>query len=142
MQGTAAIVVGALLVALLLIIGAVMLLQEARHRTEARPPEYIIEDAVQFVLSRLDPGVRGRLGRAGVRRILEWQVFFLQQLAKQDKNVPIVVGTTEGTIDYISARMEKQGHDVARPDISAVLEAQGGYLASIGAVGGPTDEVF
>lgn len=142
MQGTSAIVVGGLLVGLFLIIAAIMVAQQSRSRFEERPPEYIIEDAVRFVHSRLEPESQRRLGVGGVRRILEWQVFFLQQLAKADKDVPIVIGTTEGTIAYIVERLANQGQAAEEADLNAVLELQGAYLASIGAVGEAADEVF
>lgn len=142
MQGTTALVIGALLVGLLFIFAAVMVAQEARSRSQVRPPEYIMEEAVRFVHARLDPQSRTRLGIAGVRRVLEWQVHFLQQLARTDKQVPIVVGLTEGTIDYIVEQVTKQGYPTDQADVSAVLELQGEYLMSIGAVGEPADEVF
>ncbi len=142
MQGTTAIAVGALLFGLLLIIAAVMLVQESRRRFEVRPPEYIIEEAVRFVQARLEPDARDRLRAGGIRRILEWQVHFLQRLAKQDKHIPIVVGITDGTVEFIAERLTASGYAASRADIAAVLEAQGQYLVSIGAVGGTADEVF
>ncbi len=142
MQGTSALVVGAVLVGLLLIIAAVMVVQESKSRFEERPPEYVIEDAVRFVHTRLDPESSGRLGVGGVRRVLEWQVSFLQQLAKEDKQVPIVIGTTEGTVTFVVDRLTKQGHVMDPADVAAVLELQGAYLMSIGAVGDRADEVF
>lgn len=142
MQGTTALVIGALLVGLFLIFAAVMVAQEARSQSQERPPEYIMEEAVRFVHSRLSPGSGGRLRIDGVRRILEWQVHFLQQLAKADKEIPIVVGMTEGTIDYILEQVAEQGSPAERSDVEEVLELQGEYLVSIGAVGGPADGVF
>lgn len=142
MQGTTALVIGALLVGVLFIIAAVMFAQEARSRSQERPPEYIMEEAVRFVHARLDPDARSSLGIPGVRRILEWQVHFLQQLAKADKQIPIVVGLTEGTIEYISAQLIKHGYPMDHGDVAVVLELQGEYLMSIGAVGGPADELF
>lgn len=141
MSGTGAVVLGAGLVAVLLLIMAVMVWQESRTRFEEHEPEYILEEAVRFVHARLDPDVRAALGIGGVRRVLEWQVYFLQRLAKDDKEVPIVMGITEGTVGYIVERLAEHGHPFTPEQVTAVLDAQGAYLVHIGAVGGTADEV-
>lgn len=141
MSGTSAVVLGAGLVGVLLVIVAVMVWQESRSRFEVHEPEYILEEAVRFVHGRLDPDVRGALGIAGVRRILEWQVYFLQRLAKDDKEIPIVMGITEGTVAYIVGQLAEHGYPSSPEQVTAVLEEQGAYLIRIGAVGEATDEV-
>ena len=123
-------------------LAAVMLLQEARYDPEAQSPEYILNDAVAFVGDRVEPEVRRRIGRSGVQRVLEWQVHFLQQLARTDKDVPIVLGNTAGTAQYIADRLKSEGHVFPLEDIAACLELQGSYLVSVGAVGQEADEVF
>ncbi len=141
MSGTSAVVLGASLVGILLLIVAAMVWQESRSRFEEHEPEYILEDAVRFVHARLRSDVRAALGIAGVRRILEWQVYFLQRLAKDDKEIPIVMGITEGTVDYIVEQLADHGHPFSAEQVTAVLEEQGAYLIHIGAVGEATDEV-
>lgn len=141
MSGASAVVLGAILAGVLILIVAVMVFQESRSRFEVREPEYVIEDAVRFVHARLDPTVRAVLGIPGVRRILEWQVYFLQRLAKDDKEIPIVMGITEGTVAYVVERLASQGHPFDAAQVTAVLEAQGAYLVHIGAVGEESDEV-
>ena len=141
MSGTSAVILGASLVGVLLLIVAVMVWQESRTRFEEHEPEYILEDAVRFVHGRLASDVRTALGIGGVRRILEWQVYFLQRLAKDDKEIPIVMGITEGTVGYIVEQLAEHGHPFSAEQVTAVLEEQGAYLIHIGAVGEATDEV-
>lgn len=144
MSGSGALVFGGVLLGIFLLLIAALLWQEARTRGQPAEPVYGIEDATDHVLAAIPDEVRQRLGRDNVRRILEWQVFFLQMLARDDKEVPIVVGTTDGTIDYIGKAVAKQGHPMGEADIATVLEAQGAYLRSIGVVGEEAEpgEVF
>lgn len=135
MSGGPALVLGGVLVGVFLVIVAALLWQEARTRGQPAEPVFGIEDATDFVLARLPDDVASRLGRDNVRRIIEWQVYFLQMMARADDEVPIVVGTTEGTVAYISSNVERQGHPMSDDDIATVLEAQGDYLRSIGVVG-------
>ncbi len=53
----------------------------------------------------LDDEVRVRLGKAGVRRILEWEVHYLQGLAesKRAKDVTVVAGGHGPAVEYIEA---------------------------------------
>lgn len=142
MQGTAALIFGGVLLLVFLGLAAVMLLQEARYDPEAQAPEYILNDAVSFVGDRVKPEVRRRIGRSGVQRVLEWQVHFLQQLARADKDVPIVLGNTAGTAQYIADQLKSEGHVFSLEDIGACLELQGSYLVSVGAVGQEAGEVL
>jgi hypothetical protein len=140
MSGVAAVVLGAVLLAVFLLIMAVMLWQEARSRATTAEPV----DATDHAMTHVPAEVRDRLGRDNVRRILEWQVAFLQGLARDDQGLPIVVGSTEGTVEHIRAGLARKGHPLAAEDIAAVLETQGGYLEGLGLIGEPADpgEVF
>jgi hypothetical protein len=137
---TATLVLGGLLVGVFLLLVAVLLWQEARTRGQPPEPVWGIEDATDFVLPRLEEAERSRVGRDGVRRVVEWQVNFLQQLAKADAEVPIVVGATEGTISHIAERVARQGHPLADADIAAILDLVGDYLVTIGVVGPVAEE--
>ncbi len=128
-------VLGGVLAGVFLLLVAVMLWQEAKARARPADPVWGIEDASDFVVGRLAETPRSRLGRDGVRRIIEWQVYFLQMLARRDRDVPIVVGTTDGTVEYILGEVERQGHPMASEDVQAVLELVGEYLVEIGVVG-------
>ncbi|MEX1281521.1 MAG: hypothetical protein AB1Z55_12465 [Acidimicrobiia bacterium] len=144
MSGAGALVLGGVLLGVFLLLVAALLWQEARTRGQPAEPVYGIEDATDHVLATIPDEVRQRLGRDNVRRVLEWQVFFLQMLARDDAEVPIVVGTTDGTVDYIGKAVARQGHPMSEGDIATVLEAQGAYLRSIGVVGEEAEpgEVF
>ena len=144
MSGVGAVVLGAGLLAVFLLIIAAMLWQEARSRGRAAEPVYGVEDATDHAMAHLPADVAARLGRDNVRRVLEWQVAFLQGLARDDEGLPIVVGPTDGTVEHIRAGLARRGHHLAPEDIAAVLDTQGEYLEGLGLVGEPVDpgEVF
>lgn len=131
--------VGLLLGVLLLII-ALMVWQEARRRPSYEPLEYVVEDAVKHVQQGLSD--EANLSRADIRRILEWEVFYLQGLAQEDRSNPVetVAGGHQASIEYIAAEIEER-HGVSYPleDIEEVLRLEADYLAAIGAVGEPVD---
>lgn len=140
MSGPSAVVLAALLFALFCVMVGLLVWQEAKRRPGAPQLAYVIDDAVSFIAGRLDPEVRRRIGLAGVRRIVEWEVYYLQGLAQSDRRNPVetVAGGSAATISYIAGRIADV-HGVAYDsgDIAAVLGLEAEYLASIGAVGEP-----
>ncbi|HEY7582037.1 MAG TPA: hypothetical protein VID03_04605 [Acidimicrobiia bacterium] len=121
---------------------AVMLWQEAKKRQPHEPPTYGIEEASEFVLERLDPETRSRLGKAGVRRVLEWEVFYLQGLAQPNRHNPVVTvaGGHEASVEYIVEQIStRHGVTYSSEDVMEVLEREAEYLVSIGAVGDPVE---
>ncbi len=130
-----------LLVAIFLFIVAAMLYQEAKRRDfEGEGPVYVVEDAVAFIADRLDPVLGGRLGRSDIRRIIEWEVHYLQGLAQKHRRNPVEVtaGGAPAAVDYIVERIATQhGVSYAHRDVTAVLALEARYLESIGAVGEP-----
>ncbi len=142
MRGATAIAIGALLLAVLLLLVAALLWQEARKRSQREAGAYIVEDAVSFVLAGLAAPVRRRLGRDDVRRILEWEVYYLQGLAhgKRDRRqgVTVVAGGHDEAVSFIVEQIAARNKVRYRDeDVRAVLGGEAGYLASIGAVGAP-----
>ncbi len=131
------VAVGALLFAAFLLIVAALVLQEAR-KGEPGPPVYVIEEVVPFAFGRLSDGPMSRLDADDVKRILEWEVFYLQGLAARRNGdaVPPVAGSSEA-VDFISARSSDEGYDYLRSDIEEVLAHEVAYLVDIGAVGPP-----
>ena len=129
-----------LLLGVLLLIVALMVWQEARRRPSYEPLEYVVEDAVKHVQQGLPDDVD--LSRADIRRILEWEVFYLQGLAQDDRSNPVetVAGGHQASIQYIAAEIEER-HGVPYPleYIEEVLRLEADYLAAIGAVGEPVD---
>jgi hypothetical protein len=130
----------ALLLGLLLVIVAMMVWQEAKRRPSYEPLQYIVEDAVKHVHERLPE--ESSLGKADVRRILEYEVFYLQGLAQKDRRNPVetVAGGHDASVDYIADQIEMK-HGVSYPhgEIDAVLRLEADYLLAIGAVGEPVE---
>jgi hypothetical protein len=79
-----------------------------------------------------------------VKRIIEYEVFYLQGLAQERRSTPVevVAGGAEPAVEYIAARIA-EAHKVSYPldEIRAVLRLEADYLGSIGAVGEPVGEV-
>lgn len=123
--------------AVLAIVAAVMLWQE-RH--PAPEPEgavvYGVEDALEFVWSGLSEGSKQTLRRSDVRRILEWELLYLQRPALRDGAA--VVGSEEAAA-FVQDRAWEQGHPYEPEEIFEVLDLQAAYLAALGAVGDPAD---
>ena len=131
----------ALLVGVLFVVVALMVWQEAKRRPSYEPLEYVIEDAVRHIAGRLPEKVG--LSRSDVRRILEYEVFYLQGLAQDDRHNPVdtVAGGHQASIQYIAAEIEaKHGVAYSHEDIEEVLRLEADYLMAIGAVGEPVEK--
>ena len=131
----------ALLVGVLLVIIALMVWQEAKRRPSYEPLEYIVNDAVKHISERLPE--EAQVNRADIRRILEWEVFYLQGLAQDDRKNPVetVAGGHEASIEYIANQIHtKHGVSYPQSDIEEVLRLEADYLMAIGAIGDPVGE--
>lgn len=129
-----------LLLGVLLLIVALMVWQEARRRPSYEPLEYVVEDAVKHIHERLSE--ESKLTRADVRRILQWEVFYLQGLAQDDRSNPVetVAGGHEASIEYVASEiLQKHGVSYPHEDIEEVLRLEADYLMAIGAVGDPVE---
>ena len=130
----------ALLVGVLLVIVALVVWQEAQRRPSYEPLEYVVEDAVKHVQDGL--GDDSPMRRADIRRVLEYEVFYLQGLAQENRRNPVetVAGGHTASVDYIATEIEaKHGVAYARSDIEDVLRLEADYLLAIGAVGEPVE---
>ncbi len=130
------------LVGVFLVIAALVVWQEARRRTSYEPLTYVIEDAVRHVETGLAFEGDEALPRADIRRILEWEVFYLQGLAQEDRSNPVetVAGGHEASVDFIIDQVAtKHGVTYARRDVENVLRLEADYLYRIGAVGDPVE---
>lgn len=131
-----------LLVGVFLLILALVVWQEAKRRPSYEPLEYVVEDAVRHVEAGLASEGNDRLGRADIRRILEWEVFYLQGLAQEDRRqaVETVAGGHQASIEFIIDRIATEhGVSYAPGDVEDVLRYEADYLMRIGAVGDPVD---
>jgi hypothetical protein len=141
MSGPAVFAFVAVLIGIFLVVVALVVWQEARRRPSYEPLTYVVEDAVTHVESGLRADGDPHLARADIRRILEWEVFYLQGLAQDDRSNPVdtVAGGHQASIDYIIGEIAaKHGVSYAREDVENVLRMEADYLFQIGAVG---DEV-
>lgn len=130
----------ALLVGVLLVIMALMVWQQARGQPSYQPLEYVVEDAVKHIQAELSDD--SQLSRSDIRRILEWEVFYLQGLAQEDRKNPVetVAGGHQASVEYIASEIEERhGVSYAHEDIEDVLRLEADYLMAIGAVGEPVE---
>ena len=136
MSPTAVVSFVALLVGVFLLIIALVVWQEAKRRPSYEPLEYVVEDAVKHAHAGLPE--ESTLTRADVRRILEWEVFYLQGLAQDRRSDPVetVAGGHDASVEYIAGQIQaKHGVSYSRGDIEEVLRLEADYLMAIGAVG-------
>ena len=127
----------AALLAVLLVVAAIIVWQ---HATKSTPGEttFGVQDAVEFILPRLEEGIRERLQQSGVQRIVEWEIFYLQGLAQEDRRKPVVTvaGNYLPAVEFIQSEIARRhGASYSDEDIAAVLREQAAYLNAIGAVG-------
>jgi hypothetical protein len=141
MSGIEILTFVAILVGVLLVIVAMLVWQVAKRQPSYDPLEYVVNDAVKHISERLPEG--SSLRSADIRRILEWEVFYLQGLAQEDRKNPVetVAGGHELSIEYIADQIRTK-HDVSYPlgEIAEVLRLEADYLVAIGAVGEPVGE--
>jgi hypothetical protein len=123
------------LLAVLVVFGVGLLLQERRPSEIAIV--YSVEDAIDFVWDGLSDGTKEIIDRGDVRRILEWEMHYLQR--PDHRRGPAVVGGIEAAA-YAQERAVEQGHGYEPPVIFEVLDLQAEYLARLGAVGDRADE--
>ncbi len=131
-----------LLVGVFLVILALIVWQEARRRPSYEPLEYVVEDAVRHVEAGLEAEGDTTMSRADIRRILEWEVFYLQGLAQDDRKNPVdtVAGGHEASIEYITEQIaSKHGVSYSPENVEDVLRHEADYLYRIGAVGERVD---
>ena len=128
-----------LIVALLVVLavfGLGMVLQEHRRRVDDGIVVYGVDDAVVYIWERLPERFVGTIDQQDIRRILEWEMLYLQQPSK--RNGPAIVGGLDAAT-FVQQHAYEAGHPYEPETIFAVLDLQADYLRAIGAVGGPVD---
>ena len=142
MSGAALVGFVGLLVGVLFFIIALIVWQQAKRTPSYEPLEYVVEDAVRHVEAGLEAEGNANLKRADIRRILEWEVFYLQGLAQKKRSNPVetVAGGHEASISYIVDQIRlKHGVSYASADVEDVLRYEADYLMRIGAIGEPVE---
>ena len=124
------------LVALLVVFGLGMLFQGRHKQIHDGIVVYGVDEAVVYVWERLPEGIATSVDRSDVRRILEWEMLYLQQPSRRDG--PAVVGGVDAA-EFVQESAYEAGHPYEAETIFAVLDLQADYLLAIGAVGGPVD---
>ncbi len=132
-----AVAVGALLFAVLLVIVAALVWQEAKGVARATP-EYLLDEAASFVLDRLSEGAASRLDVDDVRDLLLWGIEEHQRRAEGNGDSAVY-----GSGDVLEALIERAVAERGRVhdpmDVAEVIAAESEYLAAIGAVGDPVE---
>jgi hypothetical protein len=123
------------LVVVLVVFGVGLLLQERRSSEVAIV--YSVEDALQFIWDGLSDSSKQSIGRTDVRRILEWEMHYLQR--PEHRRGTAVVGGIDAAA-YAQEQAIEQGFGYEPEVIFEVLDLQAGYLDALGAVGDPADE--
>lgn len=143
------IVYGAIALAVVFAIAAVVVGREAR-RLDAAPPmaTFDLDEATEWIGDHLPFDVSAVLSYDDVRRILEWNLDFLRVkgLSSGGPGTPaagaeVVVDRGE-LADFVAEMADRAGAAFSRHQLEAVLDAQFRYFDVIGAIGpeaGPDD---
>ncbi len=136
-----AIVIGALVVGVVLLVGALLVMREARRlAAEPPPPVFDLEESFDWVVAHVPDDVAATLTPGDVRRILDFQLEYFRRRgvsgngSSQQPPGSVVVGGSE-TVDFILERCRATGESYLPEQVHAVVETQLGYLRAIGAVG-------
>lgn len=131
-------IAAALLVALLVGVAAAFYWQERRTFDDG-VAVYGVEDSLEYVTARLSPETRARIDARDVRRILEWDLLYLQDArVREHPDEPVVVGGVEAAA-FAQDRAYDAGY-VYEPDvILEILGLRAAYLAELGVVGERVD---
>ena len=126
------------LFALLLLLAGAMLWQERRSLTED-VVVYDVEESIEFVSARLSDDSLAAIGPNDVRRILEWEMEYLQRPRRSGRKGPAVVGGVDAAT-YAQEQSYAAGYSYDGDVVLEVLALQAEYLQSIGAVAEPAEE--
>ncbi|NND03937.1 MAG: hypothetical protein HKN91_14240 [Acidimicrobiia bacterium] len=102
---------------------------------------YSVEDSIAFVYDNLSEPHKSNLKKLDVRRILEWEVRWLQDPGVHG-DAPVVAGGLPSA-EFAQDSLARQGYVYDGPEIIEILDLRAEYLATIGAIGDPltADEV-
>jgi hypothetical protein len=100
---------------------------------------YGVEDSIKYITPRLSAMTREAIGEKSVRRILEWEMKFLQDRLDADSEEIVVLGGEEAT-EYVLAQTKRQGYEYERATVVEVMRLQAEYMQAIGALANPVDD--
>ena len=110
---------------------------QERRTTPEREIVYGVEDALDHVMAHLSGDARAALGPNDVRRILEWELRYLQDPGVREGDAAVVGGLEAA--QYAQHQAMAQGYPYDGALIIEVLDLQAEYLAGLGAIGDPVD---
>lgn len=127
-------------------IAAFFVVREAgRLTTEPPPVVFSLDEAYEWVVEELPDVVAATLTPGDVRRILRYQVDYLDDAGVASSGTngsgphpPAVVGAAE-LVDYIIDRAASDGETFIPEQVHPVVEILLEYLAATGAVSTPAD---
>jgi hypothetical protein len=135
------LVTALLVIGLACAIAAWFVAREAgRLSAEPPPPVFDMDEAYDWVVENLPDIVAATLTPDDVRRILDFELEFLQRKGVtgngSSTHTPgdVVVGGAE-TVDYIVERSRATGEEYLPEQVYAVIDTQLAYMREIGAVG-------
>ncbi|MDK1019393.1 MAG: hypothetical protein QGD89_08330 [Actinomycetota bacterium] len=127
----------AVLIALVFAFGIAMFWQEAR-RMQHPEAIYGVDDSIEFIWDGLLQQDTFGLKKSDVRRILEWEMHYLQQPKLWEEDGQPIVGG-EAAARYAQERALAAGFAYEPNQIFAVMDLQAAYLQAIGAIGEVVD---
>ena len=122
----------AVMMAVVLAFGVAVFWQESKRMSQ-KEVIYGVEDSIEYVWEGLGDDKHG-LTKGDIRRILEWEMFYLQQPALWDDDGPPVVGG-DAAATFAQEKSYEAGYSYEPNQIFAVLDLQTSYLEAIGAIG-------
>ncbi len=123
------------LLVLLLVVGLAFYWQGS-IRLPGSAISYGVEDSIKYITPRLSAETRAVIGERSVRRILEWEMKFLQDALDADPEQTVVLGGDAVTA-YALEQTAGQGFDYDPAIVGEILNLQADYMASIGAIAEP-----
>ncbi|MDK1026558.1 MAG: hypothetical protein QGM46_07710 [Actinomycetota bacterium] len=126
----------AVLMVLVFAFGIAMFWQESR-RMQHPEAIYGVEDSIEFIWESLGEDKLG-LKKSDVRRILEWEMHYLQQPELWEQDGPPIVGG-EAAARFTQEKALEAGYPYEPAQIYGVMDLQAAYLEAIGAVGEVVD---
>ncbi len=94
---------------------------------------YGVEDSIEFIWEGLGEDKIG-LKKSDVRRILEWEMYYLQQPKLWAEEGPPIVGG-DAAARYTQEQALEAGFSYEPHQIFGVMDLQAEYLQAIGALG-------
>ncbi len=124
---------------ILLVIVGLAFYWQGSIRLPGAAVSYGVEDSIKYITPRLSETTREKIGAKSVRRILEWEMKFLQDRLSADSEQITVLGGSEA-IDYVLEQTARQGFEYERETVAEVMQLQASYMESIGALARPVAE--